>query len=97
MVTLYKLPPLSKISRKKRGAKIIAEIVGYGATGDAFHITLPAEGGEGGGTIVATGTPEAIYCTPLISLAPNFILGIKVNSDCCSHANSNTLHTTSTV
>lgn len=32
---------------KKRGAKIYAELIGYGATNDAFHITSPAEDGSG--------------------------------------------------
>ena len=32
---------------KKRGANIIAEVVGYGATADAYHITSPAPGGTG--------------------------------------------------
>jgi 3-oxoacyl-[acyl-carrier-protein] synthase II len=35
-----------------RGADILGEMVGYAATADAFHITAPAEGGEGGAAAI---------------------------------------------
>ena len=44
---------------KKRGTKIYAEIVGYGATSDAYHITSPAPGGEGGARAMKIAIEEA--------------------------------------
>ena len=44
---------------KKRGAKIYAEVVGYGATSDAYHITSPAPNGEGGARAMKLAMEEA--------------------------------------
>lgn len=44
---------------KARGAHIYAELAGYGATGDAYHITSPAEDGEGAGMAMKLAMEEA--------------------------------------
>lgn len=44
---------------KKRGAKIYAELVGYGSTADAYHITSPEEDGEGAGMAMKLAMQEA--------------------------------------
>ena len=44
---------------KARGAKIYAEVVGYGATGEAFHITSPAEDGSGAAKAMELAMKEA--------------------------------------
>lgn len=44
---------------KKRGAVILAEVVGYGATSDAYHITSPAEDGSGAAKAMSFAMREA--------------------------------------
>lgn len=44
---------------KKRGAKVLAEVVGYGSTSDAYHITSPAEDGMGAAKAMEYAMAEA--------------------------------------
>lgn len=44
---------------RRRGANILAEVVGYGATGDAYHITSPSEDGSGAARAMTDAMAEA--------------------------------------
>lgn len=44
---------------RKRGAKIYAEVVGYGCSADAFHITSPAEDGSGAARAMSNAIADA--------------------------------------
>jgi len=46
-------------SAEKRGANIIAELVGYAANSDAYHMTSPSEGGEGAAACIALALEDA--------------------------------------
>ncbi len=44
---------------RKRGAQILAEIIGYGMSADAYHITQPAEDGDGGFRVMRNAMRDA--------------------------------------
>ena len=44
---------------RRRGAQIMAEIIGYGMSADAYHITQPAENGEGGYRVMMNSIHDA--------------------------------------
>jgi 3-oxoacyl-[acyl-carrier-protein] synthase II len=44
---------------RRRGAKIVAELVGYGMSGDAFHITLPPDDGRGAHRVMLNALTDA--------------------------------------
>ena len=76
---------------KKRGAKIYAEIVGYGATSDAYHITSPAPGGEGGARAMKIAMEEAHVNPEEITYINAHGTSTHLNDSCEDTSNQNSI------
>lgn len=63
---------------KARGAKIMAEVVGYGATADAYHITSPIEDGSGAAKAMEYAVKEA-------GISPNEVYYINAHGTSTHH------------
>ena len=56
---------------RRRGADIVAEVVGYGMSGDAFHITAPSENGDGAVRVMRNALADAGIRPEDITISPN--------------------------
>lgn len=73
---------------RKRSARIYAELVGYGATGDAFHITSPCEDGSGAAKAMELAMQEAETEPDQVGISMHTEQG-RIIMICLKHGRSN--------
>ena len=71
---------------KARGAKIYAEVIGYGANCDAHHITAPAPGGEGGAACMQMALADAGIAPEAVGYINAHGTGTHLNDVCETQA-----------
>ena len=73
-------------SAQKRGAKIYAEVIGYGQTSDAYHIAAPPEDGEGGARCMAAALRDAKLNPEDVDYINAHGTSTPLNDKCETHA-----------